>query len=515
MPKQPTSSITNEIPKSWPMEARRLYKPLRPLGKGGFGAVWLAESISTTSPSVTTSTTTTAGSQMDTPSSSLVLPSESPPQSHDQQQVVAIKLVGHPSSYPMDAFTKMSESGYFRRECEVLQEISHPRIVKLLHKIEQKPPPPPSSQGSSDLFSDEQEASPYCMVLEYCRGPTLEQMLKHGGALGIYMAREVAAQLVDAVSFLHGRGVIHRDIKPDNIVIAGARLLEGSSSDACWSDDVEGEEAAKKHMWNIKLIDFGFARPLHPDDIEEDKLKNNNENTPEPKDEFFGRSDIDGALQNNRHVVPKKQDSLSLSNSISHKKIRGLSAVGNRNYAAPEMLKGMRTFPKKFWTGLSSSSTRGGGGVDKELMKKRMHEQSLADAISDYGMTADAYSVGTTLRYMLTGVPPDVSINDFMASKNSVLSKVGRSLKSLTNKNKDGPKNKMKKRYKYTRELPSEAAKVVLGLTHWNERIRTTVRSARNYEWIRSSYCMKDEKEPMSSNEHHGEINFLKCALER
>jgi tRNA A-37 threonylcarbamoyl transferase component Bud32 len=42
-------------------------------------------------------------------------------------------------------------------------------------------------------------------------------MLKHGGALGIYLAREVAAQLIDAVSFLHGRGVIHRDIKPDNI----------------------------------------------------------------------------------------------------------------------------------------------------------------------------------------------------------------------------------------------------------------------------------------------------------
>jgi hypothetical protein len=92
------------------------------------------------------------------------------------------------------------------------------------------------------------------------------------------------------------------------------------------------------------------------------------------------------------------------------------------------------------------------------------------------------------------------------------MSKVGRSLTNSFGKNKD---KKRKKRYKYTRELPAEAAKVVLGLTHWNERNRTTVRSARNYEWIQSSYFMKDEKDTIVSNEHHGEINFLKCALER
>jgi hypothetical protein len=112
---------------------------------------------------------------------------------------------------------------------------------------------------------------------------------------------------------------------------------------------------------------------------------------------------------------------------------------------------------------------------------------------------------------MLTGVPPDVAVNDFLSNKNSAMSKFGRSLKKSLGKDKD----KRKKRYKPTSALPREAAKVVLGLTHWNEVTRTTVRSARNYEWIKSSHTTKDEISHPSSNDHHGKIDFLKCALER
>lgn len=301
-------------------------------------------------------------------------------------------------------------------------------------------------------------------------------------------------------TFSHDASWHWPNLVDQTLVVSGAKL-EGF--EACWSDDVDGDDAAKKHTWNIKLIDFGFARPLHPDDI--DGYKHSVEVKPAPGDEFFGRSNIDHAIVED-DASKQKDSSLSMSTSVSHKKVRGLSAVGNRNYAAPEMLKGIRGFSKKVLLNVSSS------GKNRDFKMKTNHEQSLADAISDYGMTADAYSIGTTVRYMLTGVPPDVSISDFMAEKNSAVNIIGRKLKKKFSK-----KEKMarKKRYNYTSQLPKESSKVVLGLTHWNERSRTTVRSARNFEWIQSSYSMKNEKDHPSSNDHKGEINFLKCALER
>jgi len=304
--------------------------------------------------------------------------------------------------------------------------------------------------------------------------------------------------LIDTVSFLHGRGVLHRDIKPDNIIISGAKLHDEGGDE--WSDDAGADDAAKCETWKIRLIDFGFARPLHPDDI--DGYKHSVEMKPEPCDDTFRRMNIDNAIED--AAIAKNELDLSGSrHSISHKRIRGLSAVGHRNYAAPEMFKGIRSFSKNVLS-LSSHGKKEG--------LKMQHEQALAEAISDYGMTADAYSIGRTIRYMLTGVSPDISITEFIDKKNSVANIIGRKMK-----NKFSKKGSVviKKRYKSTSELPKEASKVVLGLTHWIERDRTTVRSARNFEWIQSSYYMKNEKDHPSSNDHKGEINFLECALER
>ena len=167
------------VPSSWCKETRELYDPVRSLGVGGFGSVWLAKEKNPDRQN--------GDNKEDDESSSLV----------------AIKVVGHPHNQKISSKLQISEEGYFHREVSVLQEISHPGIVQCLKVI--KDTDPTSS------------SAPYCMVLEYCKGPTVEQLIKHGGALGIHMAQEVTSQLIDAISFLHGRAVIHRDIKPDNI----------------------------------------------------------------------------------------------------------------------------------------------------------------------------------------------------------------------------------------------------------------------------------------------------------
>jgi serine/threonine protein kinase len=440
-------------PDSWPPEARELYSPVKPLGKGGFGAVWLAKSRS----------------------------KDDMNQDNSSDNYVAIKLVGHAPKYAISSFERAGEAGYFHREVEVLKEISHPHIVKLIRVIEE----------SKDEQANVPDASPYCMVLTYCRGPTLEQIIAHGGAPGIHMAREVGSQLVDAIAYLHTRAVLHRDIKPDNVIVSGAKF----DDEACWSDDCDGEDGAKRNTWNIVLIDFGFARPLHPDDMK-NTITNAHAIKDEPDAAYFGRSTIDGALKE-----LQKKNSLDLSSSQSHMMIRSLSAVGNRAYAAPELLKGVRNFPMKNRKAQNLESSQ-----NSDKIKKRKHEEPLSEYVSDYGMTADAFSLGCTLRYMLTGVPPGQSVDGFIAEKNNPLNIIGRKLRKKFGKDRHLIR---KKKYRYTKELPIEASKVVLGLTHWNEVQRTTVRSARIFEWIAESYSLRDI--PVKK----GDLDYLRCALDR
>lgn len=79
------------------------------------------------------------------------------------------------------------------------------------------------------------------MVLEYCQGVELFDVIINQKCLSEDYARPIFAQMASALFYLHSLNIIHRDIKPENVLIS--------------HDPVTGEPIAK-------LLDFGLSRPL-------------------------------------------------------------------------------------------------------------------------------------------------------------------------------------------------------------------------------------------------------------
>lgn len=92
------------------------------------------------------------------------------------------------------------------------------------------------------------EGQPY-FTMERVHGPTLEQHLRSVGRLSPAQVIEIGRQLCSAVSALHRAGVIHRDIKPTNVLLAasaGPRVHPGPG-------------AARTNALDLRLIDLGIA----------------------------------------------------------------------------------------------------------------------------------------------------------------------------------------------------------------------------------------------------------------
>lgn len=85
------------------------------------------------------------------------------------------------------------------RELEVLQKLNHPRIVSL-----------------KAFYEDEAN---YYMVMEFISGGDLMDFVAAHGAVGEEAGREISRQILEAIQYIHSKGISHRDLKPDNILI--------------------------------------------------------------------------------------------------------------------------------------------------------------------------------------------------------------------------------------------------------------------------------------------------------
>ncbi len=84
------------------------------------------------------------------------------------------------------------------------------------------------------IYDVGQENDRHFLVMEYLEGQSLRDILQMQGALPLKETIEIALQLCDALAYAHSRGVVHRDVKPDNV-----HILPGGV---------------------VKLTDFGIAR---------------------------------------------------------------------------------------------------------------------------------------------------------------------------------------------------------------------------------------------------------------
>lgn len=127
----------------------------------------------------------------------------------------------------MDAFTPHANlrHQYFQREVGVLKKVSHPNIIHIL------------DSGITN------EGQPY-LITDYVEGTSLKSILKKQ-TLSLEKIAYILEQISLALQAIHNQRIIHRDFKPQNILI---------------SQNQEPER--------VRLLDFGIAKMLKGDDSE-------------------------------------------------------------------------------------------------------------------------------------------------------------------------------------------------------------------------------------------------------
>ena len=87
----------------------------------------------------------------------------------------------------------------FQREANAASALSHPNIV--------------------EIYDVGEDQGKHFIVMEYVRGRTLKQLIQQRGAMDKNEAVSVMRQLISAVQVAHKNNIIHRDIKPQNVLI--------------------------------------------------------------------------------------------------------------------------------------------------------------------------------------------------------------------------------------------------------------------------------------------------------
>ena len=152
----------------------------------------------------------------------------------------------------------------FEREAKILQKVEHPNFVRFLEH----------GSGSSD---------PAYVVMEFLEGAALSKLLTNESRLVPQRALHITRHVLTGLEHAHALGIVHRDVKPDNVVIVAA--------------DQDPEFA--------KILDFGIARLAEPGDLEKTKLTQ--------KGEIFGTPAYMAPEQVRGDAIDSRADLYSVS----------------------------------------------------------------------------------------------------------------------------------------------------------------------------------------------------------
>jgi eukaryotic-like serine/threonine-protein kinase len=134
------------------------------------------------------------------------------------ERQVAVKLMNREVASDSDQLER------FRREARAVAQLSHPHIVGVID-------------------AGEDDSRPY-IVFEYVEGETLKDRIRRLGRLPITEAVAYAIEIARALGAAHARHIVHRDVKPQNVLI--------------------------DHEGSAKVTDFGIARTLEEDGLTAD-----------------------------------------------------------------------------------------------------------------------------------------------------------------------------------------------------------------------------------------------------
>ncbi len=128
---------------------------------------------------------------------------------------VALKMMNHRLVYDPQILQR------FQREADIVESLRHENIAAMY--------------GRFAAYNT------YFLVMEFCDGPTLSEIIGFPREIPEDQVRKIAGQLARALEHVHGNGVVHRDLKPSNVMIT----RDGT----------------------LKLMDFGIAKPDSPSDL--------------------------------------------------------------------------------------------------------------------------------------------------------------------------------------------------------------------------------------------------------